>query len=265
MQCYIDLCKKILKEGQKKSDRTGTGTISIFGAQMRFDLKEKFPLLTQKKVNFNTVLRELIWFLSGETNVNVLKENNVNIWNEWADENGDLGLVYGYQWRNWIDKNGNKIDQIKNLERDLKENPHSRRLILTAWNVGDIKEMALPPCHMMVQFYVSEDNKLSAQLYQRSADMFLGVPFNIACYSALIHMVASVLNLDVGEFVHTIGDAHIYSNHIDQVNEMIENDPYELPTIKIINNRKSVVDFKFEDIIIEDYKSHRFIKAPVAV
>lgn len=264
MDCYIDLCKKILAEGKTKSDRTGTGTISIFGAQMRFNLSKGFPLLTQKKVNFNTVLKELIWFLSGDTNIKILKENGVKIWNEWADENDNLGPVYGYQWRNWIDKNGNKIDQIKNLERNLKENPHSRRHILTAWNVGDIDEMALPPCHMMVQFYVSGD-KLSAQLYQRSADMFLGVPFNIACYSTMIHMLASVLDLEVGDFVHTIGDAHIYSNHIDQVNEMINNEPFELPEIKIINKKNSILDFQFEDIIVEGYKSHRFIKAPVAI
>lgn len=265
MDDYTNLCRKILKEGKLKSDRTGTGTISIFGAQMRFDLRDKFPLLTHKKVNFSTVLKELIWFISGNTNINILKENKVNIWNEWADENGDLGPVYGYQWRNWIDKNGNKVDQIKELEKNLKEDPYSRRHILTAWNVGDIKEMALPPCHMMVQFYVSDDNKLSAQLYQRSADIFLGVPFNIACYSAMIHMFANVLDLEVGEFVHTIGDAHIYSNHVDQVKEMLNNDPYELPTIKILNKRNSITEFVFEDIIIEGYKSHKFIKAPVAI
>lgn len=253
-----------MNHGDKKNDRTGTGTLSIFGYQMRFDLSEKFPLLTTKKVHLKSVIYELLWFLKGSTNIKYLQDNGVSIWDEWADEHGDLGPVYGSQWRSWRTHDNRSIDQIEKLIIDLKTNPDSRRLIVSAWNVAEIENMKLPPCHCFFQFYVA-NNKLSCQLYQRSADIFLGVPFNIASYALLTLMIAQVVNLKPGEFVHTLGDAHIYSNHFDQVNEQLTRQPKELPTMHINSNVKNIFDFRFEDFKLSDYDPYPLIKAPVAI
>lgn len=264
MKQYHDLLRKVLDTGTKKSDRTGTGTISIFGYQMRFDLSEGFPLLTTKKVHTKSIIHELLWFLKGDTNIKYLKDNGVGIWDEWADANGNLGPVYGSQWRNWPTPDGKHIDQIKNVIEQIKKNPDSRRLIVSAWNVADIDKMKLPPCHAFFQFYVL-DGKLSCQLYQRSADIFLGVPFNIASYALLTMMVAQVCDLKLGEFIHTFGDAHIYSNHLEQVNLQLSRDFRPLPQLKINPAVKNIFDFKFEDFTIENYNPHPHIKGAVAV
>ncbi|MEZ0330587.1 MAG: thymidylate synthase, partial [Methylophilaceae bacterium] len=250
--------------GNKKEDRTGTGTLSVFGYQMRFDLAEGFPLLTTKKVHLKSIIHELLWFLQGSTNIAYLKENNVRIWDEWADENGNLGPVYGYQWRNWPKPDGSHIDQISQVVNAIKNNPDSRRLIVSAWNVADVDQMKLPPCHAFFQFYVG-DGKLSCQLYQRSADIFLGVPFNIASYALLTMMVAQVCGVELGDFVHTLGDAHIYSNHLDQVNEQLARTPRALPIMKINPDVKDIFSFKFEDFNLESYDPYPAIKAVVAV
>jgi len=264
MKQYHDLLKHVLENGTTKTDRTGTGTISVFGYQMRFNLEDGFPLLTTKKVHTKSIIHELLWFLKGDTNIKYLKENGVTIWDEWADENGNLGPVYGYQWRNWPTPNGGHIDQIKQVIDMIKKSPDSRRLIVSAWNVADINNMKLPPCHAFFQFYVA-DGKLSCQLYQRSADIFLGVPFNIASYALLTVMVAQVCDLKVGEFIHTLGDAHLYSNHLEQAKLQLTRDCRALPTLKINNNVKSVFDFVYEDFEILNYNPHPHIKAPVAV
>ncbi|WP_096154367.1 MULTISPECIES: thymidylate synthase [Bacillus] len=264
MKQYLQLCEHILNNGTKKEDRTGTGTISTFGYQMRFNLQEGFPLVTTKKLHLKSIIHELLWFISGDTNVKYLQENGVRIWNEWADENGDLGPVYGFQWRSWPTSNGESIDQLSNVIEQIKNNPDSRRLIVNAWNVAHVDSMALPPCHMMFQFYVAE-GKLSCQLYQRSADVFLGVPFNIASYALLTMMVAQVCDLEPGEFIHTLGDAHIYSNHLEQVQTQLTRDPKNLPTMKINKEITSIFDFKFEDFTLEDYEAHPHIKGVVSV
>ena len=264
MRQYLDLLNHVLEHGDKKEDRTGTGTISVFGYQMRFDLSEKFPLLTTKKVHLKSVIHELLWFLKGSTNIGYLKENGVSIWDEWADENGDLGPVYGSQWRSWQTSDGSTIDQISNLIENIKNNPDSRRLIVSAWNVGEVDKMKLPPCHCFFQFYVA-NNKLSCQLYQRSADIFLGVPFNIASYALLTLMIAQVTNLAPGEFVHTLGDAHIYSNHIEQVKQQLSREAKDLPIMKINPHIKDIFSFKYDDFEILNYDPHPLIKAPVAV
>lgn len=264
MKQYHDLLRHVLAHGTKKADRTGTGTISIFGYQMRFDLGEGFPLLTTKKVHTKSIIHELLWFLQGDTNIKYLKENGVTIWDEWADENGNLGPVYGYQWRSWPAPDGRHIDQIKSVVDQIRKNPDSRRLIVSAWNVADIDKMKLPPCHAFFQFYVL-DGKLSCQLYQRSADIFLGVPFNIASYALLTLMVAQVCDLKPGEFIHTFGDAHIYSNHLEQVNLQLSRDFRPLPQMKLNPAVKDIFSFRFEDFTLEDYNPHPHIKAPVAV
>ncbi len=264
MKQYLDLLDYVLKNGTTKEDRTGTGTISVFGYQMRFDLSNGFPLLTTKKLHLKSIIHELLWFLNGDTNVKYLQENGVRIWNEWADENGELGPVYGHQWRSWPDYNGNSIDQISNVINQIKKNPDSRRLIVSAWNVAEVENMALPPCHTLFQFYVS-NGKLSLQLYQRSADIFLGVPFNIASYALLLMMVAQVTDLQVGEFIHTLGDAHIYKNHLEQVHEQLSRQPRALPTMKLNPNVKDIFNFHFEDFSLEDYNPHPHIKGIVAV
>ena len=264
MKQYLDLLDRILKEGVKKEDRTGTGTISVFGHQMRFNMEEGFPLLTTKKLHLKSIIHELLWFLKGDTNVKYLQENGVRIWNEWADQNGDLGHIYGYQWRSWPDYEGGHIDQISEVVNTLKTNPDSRRIIVNAWNVGDIKNMNLPPCHAFFQFYVA-DGKLSLQLYQRSADTFLGVPFNIASYALLLKMMAQVCGLKEGDFVHTLGDAHIYVNHLEQVREQLSREPRHLPTMKINPDVKSIFDFKYEDFESSDYDPHPHITGVVAV
>lgn len=264
MKQYLDLMQHVLDNGVEKSDRTGTGTKSIFGHQMRFDLSEGFPLVTTKKCHLRSILHELLWFLKGDTNISYLKENGVKIWDEWADEEGNLGPVYGYQWRSWPSASGKHIDQITQLIDQIKNTPDSRRLIVSAWNVGEIENMALPPCHAFFQFYVA-DGKLSCQLYQRSADIFLGVPFNIASYALLTMMVAKVCNLELGDFVHTFGDAHIYSNHYEQANLQLSRDIRPLPTMKINPDVKNIFDFKYEDFELTDYEPHPHIKAPVAI
>jgi thymidylate synthase len=264
MRQYLDLLNHVLEHGDKKEDRTGTGTTSVFGYQMRFDLSEKFPLLTTKKVHLKSVIHELLWFLKGSTNIGYLKENGVSIWDEWADENGDLGPVYGSQWRSWQTSDGRAIDQISNLIENIKNNPDSRRLIVSAWNVGEVDKMKLPPCHCFFQFYVAND-KLSCQLYQRSADIFLGVPFNIASYALLTLMIAQVTNLSPGEFVHTLGDAHIYNNHIEQVKQQLLREAKDLPIMKINPHVKDIFSFKYDDFEILNYDPHPLIKAPVAV
>ena len=264
MKQYLDLLDRILKEGTKKEDRTGTGTISVFGHQMRFNLEEGFPCLTTKKLHLKSIIHELLWFLAGDTNVKYLQENGVRIWNEWADENGDLGHVYGYQWRSWPDYKGGHIDQISEVVETLKKNPDSRRIIVNAWNVADIENMNLPPCHAMFQFYVA-DGRLSLQLYQRSADCFLGVPFNIASYALLLQMMAQVTGLKAGDFIHTLGDAHLYLNHIEQAKLQLTREPYALPKMKINPNVKDIFGFKFEDFSLEDYTAHPHIKAEVSV
>lgn len=261
---YHDLLKHIMEQGVDKPDRTGTGIRSVFGYQMRFDLSEGLPLVTTKKVHLRSIIHELLWFLQGDTNIAYLKENGVRIWDEWADENGDLGPVYGYQWRSWPSPKGGNIDQISNLIENIKKNPYSRRHIVSAWNPAFVDEMALPPCHTLFQFYVA-DGKLSCQLYQRSADTFLGVPFNIASYALLTLMIAQVCDLKPGDFVHTFGDAHIYSNHFEQVNEQLSRDFRPLPHIKLNPEVKDIFNFKFEDFKLENYDPHPHIKAPVAV
>lgn len=264
MQQYLDLMSHVMDTGADKSDRTGTGTRSVFGHQMRFDLAQGFPLLTTKKLHIRSIIIELLWFLRGDTNIAYLKENGVSIWDEWADENGDLGPVYGYQWRSWPDPNGGSVDQIEKLIESIKTNPDSRRHIVSAWNPALVDEMALPPCHCLFQFYVA-NGRLSCQLYQRSADIFLGVPFNIASYALLTHMIAEVCDLEVGDFVHTLGDAHLYSNHFDQVKTQLERKPRALPTLKIKRDVKDLLDFVFDDFEIEGYEPDPHIKAPVAV
>ena len=262
MQEYLDLLKKVKESGKPKGDRTGTGTLSIFGHQMRFDLQDSFPLLTTKKIHFKSVAYELLWFLKGETNIKYLKDNGVSIWDEWADENGDLGPVYGKQWRDWKGANGFH-DQISNVIDQIKNNPNSRRHIVSAWNVAEIPSMALAPCHILFQFYVQE-GKLSCQLYQRSADIFLGVPFNIASYALLTHMIANVCDLEVGDFVHTLGDAHLYNNHLNQATEQLSRTPLEPPQIKVAK-KNSIDDYVFEDFEIIGYEHHPHIPAPVAI
>ncbi len=264
MQQYEDFLRYVFENGTKKTDRTGTGTISVLGGQLRFDLSESFPLITTKKVHFKSVVYELLWFLMGDTNVKYLQDHGVRIWNEWADENGNLGPVYGKQWRNWETPDGKSVDQIQNVLDTLKSNPDSRRMIVNAWNVGELSDMALTPCHCLFQFYVA-DGKLSCQLYQRSADLFLGVPFNIASYALLTLMIAQECGLEPGEFVHTFGDAHIYSNHFDQVKEQLSRDPRPYPKIKLNPEIKSVYDFDYEDFELVGYNPHPRISAPVAV
>ena len=261
---YLTLLEKVMSEGVTRDDRTGTGTKSIFGYQMRFDLSKGFPLLTTKKLHLRSIIYELLWFLSGDTNISYLKENGVSIWDDWADENGDLGPVYGYQWRSWQTPDRRQIDQIKNLVEQLKNNPDSRRHIITAWNPADVDDMALPPCHCLFQFYIA-DGKLSCQLYQRSADIFLGVPFNIASYALLTMMLAQVLELEPGDFVHTLGDAHLYLNHLEQAQTQISRLPGALPTMKINPEKKDIFDFVFEDFSLEDYEAQPHIRAPIAV
>lgn len=264
MKQYLDLLTHIMEKGSDKSDRTGTGTRSVFGYQMRFDLAEGFPLLTTKKLHTKSIFHELLWFIKGDTNIKYLKENGVSIWDDWADENGDLGPVYGSQWRAWKTDDGRKIDQLSEVIDQIKKNPDSRRLIVSAWNVGEVSKMKLPPCHAFFQFYVA-DGKLSCQLYQRSADIFLGVPFNIASYAALTMMVAQVTGLKPGTFVHTLGDAHIYTNHFEQVNLQLTRDPRPLPQLVLNPEVKSIFDFKFEDLSIVNYDPHPHIKGAVAV
>ena len=264
MKQYLDLLQHVLDHGILKEDRTGTGTHSVFGYQMRFDLQDGFPLLTTKKLHLKSIIHELLWFLKGDTNVKYLQANGVRIWNEWADENGDLGHIYGYQWRSWPDYNGGHIDQIKEAIDTIQNNPDSRRIIVSAWNVADLPQMNLPPCHAFFQFYVA-NGKLSLQLYQRSADIFLGVPFNIASYALLLMMVAQVTGLEAGDFVHTLGDAHIYNNHIEQVREQLSREPRALPTMKLNPNVKSIFDFKYEDFELTDYNPHPHIAGKVAV
>jgi thymidylate synthase len=264
MQQYLDLVQHILDHGNQKTDRTGTGTKSCFGYQMRFNLQEGFPLVTTKKVHLKSIIYELLWFLNGDTNIKYLKEHGVRIWDEWADENGDLGPVYGKQWRSWEGANGVVIDQISELIEQIKKTPDSRRLIVSAWNVGDLSKMALMPCHNMFQFYVA-DGKLSCQLYQRSADVFLGVPFNIASYALLTMMIAQVCDLQYGDFVHSFGDVHLYNNHFEQAKTQLARKPFPLPTMKINPAVKDIFSFKFEDFTLENYESHPGIKAPVAV
>lgn len=264
MKQYHDLLRHIINNGAFKEDRTGTGTISVFGYQMRFNLQDGFPLLTTKKVHIKSIIHELLWFLKGDTNISYLHDNKVSIWDEWADENGNLGPVYGHQWRSWTSPDGTTIDQITNVINSIKSNPDSRRLLVTAWNPGEIEHMALPPCHILFQFYVA-NGKLSCQLYQRSADVFLGVPFNIASYAMLVQMVAQVTNLEMGEFVHTFGDAHIYVNHLEQVNLQLSRDFRPLPKMTLNPNVKDIYEFKFEDFMLTGYDPHPSIKAPVAV
>jgi thymidylate synthase len=264
MKNYLELLRHVRDTGVRKSDRTGTGTVSVFGYQMRFDLSQGFPLVTTKKCHLRSIIHELLWFLKGETNIAYLKENGVSIWDEWADDKGNLGPVYGYQWRSWPAPDGRHIDQIQRVLDDLKNNPDSRRIIVSAWNVADLDKMALAPCHAFFQFYVA-DGKLSCQLYQRSADLFLGVPFNIASYALLTMMVAQVAGLKPGDFVHTLGDAHIYSNHFDQVNEQLSREPRALPAMKLNPEVNDLFAFKFEDFTLEGYDPHPAIKAPVAV
>lgn len=264
MQQYLHLLDHILQKGVKKEDRTGTGTLSCFGYQMRFNLEDGFPMVTTKKLHLKSIIHELLWFLKGETNIQYLKENGVSIWNEWADEKGELGPVYGKQWRSWQSTSGKQIDQVSELIAQIKSNPDSRRLIISAWNVGDLPEMALMPCHALFQFYIAE-GKLSCQLYQRSADVFLGVPFNIASYALLTLMVAQVCDLEPGEFVHTFGDVHLYNNHLEQAHLQLSRKPFPLPQMKLNPAIKNIFDFKFEDFTLENYQHHPPIKAPVAV
>ncbi len=264
MQSYLDLVQTILNSGTRKTDRTGTGTLSIFGHQMRFDLGASFPLMTTKKMHLRSIIYELLWFLAGDTNVRFLNENKVTIWDEWADANGELGPVYGRQWRAWPTADGRTIDQISNVIEEIRRNPDSRRLVVSAWNVGELEKMALSPCHALFQFYVA-DGRLSCQLYQRSADVFLGVPFNIASYALLTLMVAQVTGLAPGELVHTFGDVHLYLNHVDQAREQLGRDPRALPTMKLNPDVRSIFEFKFSDFTLENYDPHPAIKAPIAV
>jgi thymidylate synthase len=264
MQTYLDLVNQVLDRGARKMDRTGTGTLSLFGAQMRFDLKRGFPLVTTKKIHVRSVIGELLWFLRGETNTAFLRENGITIWDEWADENGELGPVYGKQWRSWPKPDGTHIDQIAELIEKIRRNPNSRRLIVSAWNVGELEQMALAPCHVLFQFYVA-NGRLSCQLYQRSADLFLGVPFNIASYALLTHMVAQQTDLEVGELVWTGGDCHLYLNHLEQTRTQLERQPFPLPTLALKRRPASVFDYRFDDFEILNYQSHPAIKAPVAI
>lgn len=264
MRQYLDLMRHVLDHGSEKTDRTGTGTLSVFGYQMRFDLTQGFPLITTKKLHLNSIVHELLWFLQGDTNIAYLKENKVRIWDEWADENGDLGPVYGAQWRSWRAADGRVIDQIRQLVDNIKTNPDSRRLIVSAWNVGEIENMALPPCHAFFQFYVA-DGRLSCQLYQRSADVFLGVPFNIASYALLLMMVAQVSELEAGDFVHTLGDAHLYTNHLSQARLQLEREPFALPTMSLNPQVRDLFQLGFEDFELREYRCHEHIKAAVAV
>lgn len=264
MKSYLELVKKVLDEGVDREDRTGTGTRGLFGAQLRFDLSQGFPLVTTKKVHLKSVVHELLWFLRGETNVRSLNAQGVSIWDEWADERGELGPVYGHQWRSWETRDGAVVDQISEVVKQIRANPYSRRLIVSAWNVGDLNRMALPPCHLLFQFYVAK-GRLSCQLYQRSADLFLGVPFNIASYSLLTHMVAQVCDLKPGDFVHTFGDVHLYKNHFDQATTQLSREPRSLPTLKLNLARRDLFEFRYEDIVIEGYDPAPAIKAPVAV
>lgn len=264
MKQYLDLCQHILDHGVEKSDRTGTGTISVFGYQMRFDLSEGFPLLTTKKLHVKSIIHELLWFLKGDTNIRYLNDHGVRIWNEWADEDGELGPVYGQQWRSWPAPDGTAIDQIAEVIKQIQENPDSRRLIVSAWNVADLHKMKLPPCHCLFQFYVA-NGKLSCQLYQRSADVFLGVPFNIASYSLLTMMVAQVCDLELGEFIHSFGDTHIYLNHVDQVKRQLKREPKTLPTMRINSDVRSIFDFTYDDFTLENYDAHPHIKGKVSV
>lgn len=265
MQQYHDLMQHVLDHGQKRDDRTGVGTLSVFGHQTRYNLEEGFPLVTTKKLHLRSIIHELLWFLKGDTNINYLRENKVTIWDEWADENGDLGPVYGKQWRKWETPEGGFVDQMTNLIKGLRENPHGRRHIVSAWNPSDVPKMALPPCHTFMQFYVDNENRLSCQLYQRSADIFLGVPFNIASYSLLLMMIAQVCELKVGEFVHTIGDAHLYLNHLEQAKTQLKREHYPLPKMKLNPGVKSLFEFVYEDFKLEGYEAHPTIKAPIAV
>ena len=264
MRAYLDLLQHILDTGSEKSDRTGTGTLSVFGYQMRFELTEGFPLVTTKKLHLKSIIHELLWFLTGDTNIKYLKENGVSIWDDWADENGDLGPVYGHQWRSWMGADGKTYDQIYDVVHQIRTNPDSRRMIVNAWNVADLPKMALSPCHALFQFYVA-DGKLSCQLYQRSADVFLGVPFNIASYALLTMMMAQVTGLQPGEFIHTFGDVHLYSNHIEQAKLQLTREPYPLPAMKLNSQITDLFGFRFEDFTLENYQSHPHIKAPVAV
>jgi thymidylate synthase len=264
MKQYLDLLDHVLKTGVEKSDRTGTGTLSVFGYQMRFNLDEGFPVLTTKKLHLKSIIHELLWFISGDTNTRYLNENGVRIWNEWADEEGSLGPVYGYQWRSWQANDGRKIDQLANVISSIKKSPDSRRHIISAWNVGDLDRMALPPCHLLFQFYVA-GGRLSCQLYQRSADIFIGVPFNIASYALLTHMVAQATGLKPGDFVHTLGDAHIYLNHIQQVKLQLSRQPYILPKMTLNTEVTDILKFRFEDFVLTDYVAHPHIKGDIAV
>lgn len=264
MKQYLDLLTHVLEDGTRKEDRTGTGTISTFGYQMRFNLQDGFPLMTTKKLHLKSIIHELLWFLDGNTNTRYLNDHGVRIWNEWADENGELGHIYGYQWRSWPAPDGGHIDQVSRVVESIRENPDSRRHIVSAWNVGELDNMALPPCHILFQFYVAE-GKLSCQLYQRSADIFLGVPFNIASYSFLLMMMAQATNLEPGEFIHTLGDAHIYLNHLEQAKLQLTRDPRPLPTVKLNPEIKTVFDFRFEDFTIENYDPHPHIKGTISV
>lgn len=264
MKQYLDLLQHVLDKGAEKKDRTGTGTKSVFGYQMRFNLDDGFPLMTTKKLHLKSIIYELLWFLKGDTNIKYLNDNQVNIWNEWADKEGNLGHIYGFQWRSWPSYQGGSIDQISNVIRSIKENPDSRRHIVSAWNVGDLSNMALPPCHVLFHFYVA-DGRLSCQLYQRSADIFLGVPFNIASYALLLMMVARVTGLKPGEFIHTLGDAHIYNNHMEQVNTQLARQPRPWPVMKLNPDVKNIEDFTFSDFTLENYDPHPHIKAPISV
>ena len=264
MKQYLDLLTHVLEHGARKEDRTGTGTISTFGYQMRFNLQDGFPLMTTKKLHLKSIIHELLWFLDGNTNTSYLNDHGVKIWNEWADANGNLGHIYGYQWRSWPAPDGTHIDQISQVLKSIQENPDSRRHVVSAWNVGELDNMALPPCHILFQFYVA-DGKLSCQLYQRSADIFLGVPFNIASYSFLLMMMAQVTGLEAGEFIHTLGDAHIYLNHEEQVRLQLTRDPRSLPTVKLNSEIRSIFDFRFEDFILENYDPHPHIKGAISV
>lgn len=264
MKQYLDLLEHVVTTGHRKDDRTGTGTLSRFGYQMRFNLADGFPVVTTKKLHLKSIIHELLWFLKGDTNISCLVEKGVTIWDEWADEKGELGPIYGYQWRSWPAADGRHIDQVSNVIKSITENPDSRRHIVSAWNVGDLEKMALPPCHILFQFYVC-DGKLSCQLYQRSADIFLGVPFNIASYSLLLMMVAQVTGLQPGEFIHTLGDAHIYLNHMEQVKEQLTRKPYPLPVMKLNPQRRSIFDFVYDDFSLEGYQAHPHIKGDIAV